>query len=109
MERRRFQRKNVQIETEIIVEDSSYSGLINNLTERGIGLETESTNPLKNTTRFTPGTKLHIRFKMLSEELITLNCKVIWSFKTGPHGLKKRIGLEVIFPPPAYIEFCREL
>jgi hypothetical protein len=107
MERRGFNRKNVNIDAEIITDDSTYTGIIKNISERGIGLETTSENPLSAKTRFPAGTKIQIRFHTSPEEVMMLNCKVVWSFKTGTQGMIKRIGLEVIFPPPNYIEFCK--
>lgn len=107
MERRNSKRKRVKIEAELVSEYINCRGLIENLSERGISLETDSTDILSQSTRFTPGTKLQVKFQTPSGELITLNCKVIWSFKTAPHGLRKKVGMEVVFPPPSYIDFCK--
>lgn len=105
-ERRRSPRKRVRIKAEIISEGISCSGFIENVSERGIGLEADATNLLGGTTRFSPGTKYQIRFETPSGDLLILNCKVTWSFRTGTHGVIRKVGLEVIFPPPGYIDFC---
>ncbi|KPK02505.1 MAG: hypothetical protein AMK71_02005 [Nitrospira bacterium SG8_35_4] len=107
MERRNSRRKKARVEAEFISEDFSCTGTIENLSVRGISLETDSTDLLSQSTRFTPGTKLQVKFHTPAGELITLNCKVIWSFKTAPHGLRKKVGMEVVFPPPSYIDFCK--
>ena len=107
MERRNAQRKKARVEAEFVSEDFSCTGIIENLSVRGISLETDSPNLLSQSTRFTPGTKFQVKFKTPAGELITLNCKVIWSFKTAPHGLRKKVGMEVVFPPPSYIDFCK--
>ncbi len=107
MERRQVQRKKSRIEVELISEEIRCSGFIENYSERGISFETDSTDLLSQSTRFAPGSKFQVKFQIESGDLITLNCKVIWSFKTAPHGLTKKIGMEVVFPPPIYIDFCR--
>ena len=105
-ERRRCKRKSVRIKAEIISEETSCSGFIDNISERGISLETDSTNFLSRSTRFTPGSKYQIKFETPVGEPLNLNCKVSWSFKTGTHGIIRKVGLEVIFPPPNFIDFC---
>ena len=107
MERRNTQRKKVRIEAELVSEEISCTGLVENLSVRGISLETDSSDLLSQSTRFAPGTKFQVKFQTSAGELITLNCKVIWSFKTAPHGLRKKVGMEVVFPPPSYIDFCQ--
>ncbi len=107
MERRNFQRKKSRLEVELISEDMKCLGYIENFSERGISLETDSADLLSQSTRFTPGSKFEVKFQTPAGELISLNCKVIWSFKTAPHGLTKKVGMEVVFPPPSYIDFCK--
>jgi hypothetical protein len=107
MERRNSQRKKARVEAEFVSEDFSCTGIIENLSVRGISLETDSATLLSQSTRFTSGRKFQVKFQTPAGGLITLNCKVIWSFKTAPHGLRKKVGMEVVFPPPSYIDFCQ--
>ncbi len=107
MERRRSGRKKIHIEAEMVSENISYTALIENVSEQGIYLETESSGPLNTSTRFSHGTKFQIKFQTPSGETLKLDCQVMWSFKTGSHGLRKKIGMEVVFPPPGYIDFCK--
>jgi len=109
MERRNTRRTKARIEAELISEDFRCPGVIENYSERGISLETDSSDVLSQSTRFSPGTKFQVKFQTSSGELIILNCKVIWSFKTAPDGLKKKVGMEVVFPPPTYIDFCQSV
>ncbi len=109
MERRRSIRKKVHIEAEIVSEDISHSGIIENVSEHGINIETASKSLFNTTTLFTPGTELEVRFQDSSGERIRLHCKVIWSYKTAPHGLTNRAGMEIIFPPPDYIDFYKKI
>lgn len=107
MERRNARRKKASIEAELVSEDVNCIGIIENLSERGISVETDSSDLLSQSTRFTPGAKFQVKFKTPAGELIILNCKVIWAYKTAPHGLRKKVGMEVVFPPPSYIDFCQ--
>jgi hypothetical protein len=107
MERRNSRRRKTRIEAELVSEEINCVGVIENLSERGISLETDSTDILSQSTRFTPGAKFQVKFQTLSGEPITLNCKVIWAYKTAPDGMRNKIGMEVVFPPPSYIDFCQ--
>jgi hypothetical protein len=108
-ERRRSQRKNVRIEAEIISEDNTYSAIIENISEHGLCLETSSDDLLGTSTRFHPGAEFDIKFQPPSGDMLTIRCKIIWSYKVAPHGLVKKIGMEVIFPPPEYVDFYKKL
>jgi hypothetical protein len=107
MERRRYKRKNVKIKAEMIVDERIYHGVIDNISERGMNIETDAKDILSGCKDFLPGTKLMVRFHTPEGELLTLNCRVVWSFNMGPGGTIKKIGMEVIFPPPGYIDLCR--
>lgn len=108
MERRLYKRKNVHIEGEIILEDSSCNCVIGNISEKGVYVETTCSNLLSTSTGFTSGTKLKVKFRT-SNETINIDCKVMWSFKVAPLGLTKQIGMEVVFPPPSYMEFYKAI
>ena len=108
-EKRRSKRKNVDIKGKIILEDLAITGTIENIAENGLYIETASEDPLSSSTRFTPGMELWIQFQSPSGETLKLHCKVMWSYKAEPHGLNEKIGMEVIFPPPGFIELYNEL
>ena len=106
IENRRSKRKAVHIEAEIVSGDAVYSVIIENIAEHGICIETDSADLLKSSTRFNPGKEYEIKFRAPTGDDIKLHCKVSWSYQTAPHGLKKKIGMEIIFPPPGYVDFC---
>ena len=108
MERRRTRRKKVNIEAKLISGENSYSGLIENISEHGLYLETDSKDLLNHSTRFGPGAEYEVKFRTDSGEEIKLSCKVTWSYKIAPFGLTKKVGMEVIFPPPDYIDLCNK-
>jgi hypothetical protein len=108
-EKRRSRRKNVSIRGEIILDDMRCSGNIENISENGIYMEIESETALNRSCRFIPGTELRIHFQSPAGELLKLHCKVIWSYKSEPEGLTEKIGMEVIFPPPGFVEMYKGL
>jgi hypothetical protein len=108
MERRFCKRKKVHIEGEIILDDSSCNCVIGNISEKGVYVETASSNLLSTSTGFTSGTKLKVKFQT-QNETINIDCRVMWSFKVAPLGLTKQIGMEVVFPPPSYVEFYKAM
>lgn len=107
MEKRRSKRKSVQIDAELISGNAGYAGLIDNISENGICMETASGDLLGASTCFNAGKEFQVKFRILPKEEIKLHCKVIWSFKAAPHGLKMKIGMDIIFPPPRYVDFYR--
>ncbi len=98
MERRRSKRIFASFNTELTSGGKSYTGIIENLSENGVGVYME-TAPTKNTIDCTPGTTLQLKFQPISGETLYLHCKVKWSHKTPPHGLTNSIGMEIIEPP----------
>ena len=109
MERRRSPRKKVQIEANLISGDENFTGKIENVSQHGIYLETESQDLLSSSTRFSSGTEYEVRFRIPEGEETRLRCKVMWSYSAAPHGVTKQIGMEVVFPPPEYIDFCNDI
>ena len=107
MERRRSKRKVVHLEVEIISADKSYSGYIENISQSGIYVDTPSVDPLNTSTRFTPGNEFELKFKAPSGVEIRIECRVVWSFKTAPQGLSKKLGLTIINPSEKYLEFYK--
>ncbi len=106
MEKRRSRRKIVSLEAELISGGISYKGFIGNISGDGIYIRTA---PTKTTINFAPKTTLELKFQLPSGETLNLHCKVIWSYKTPPHGLTYSMGVKIIDPPPKYKEFLETL
>ena len=106
MEKRRSKRITVSLKAERISGDSNHSVFIENLSEHGICM---TAAPAKTAKDFTPETIVRLKLQLSSDEILNLNCKVIWSHNTLPHGLTKSVGLEIIDPPPKYTEFVKTL
>ncbi|RJQ20603.1 MAG: PilZ domain-containing protein [Nitrospiraceae bacterium] len=96
MEKRNAKRIVGGYKAEIIYEGKSYEGIIDDLSETGVGL---LTGPLEDPLEVAPGMTLELRFHPLSGEMIILQCRVKWLQKAPPHGLKMKMGLEILNPP----------
>jgi len=106
MERRRSNRKIVSIKAELISGDTSCSAFIENINEDGVYIVTR---PERTGIDFTPGKTFEVRFQIPSSKTINLRCKLIWAYKTPPHGLTNSIGMEIIDPPAEYKKFFNAL
>ena len=96
MEKRHVDRINGGFETEIIYEGRSYKGIIDDLSENGVMV---TTLPAEIEVDFIPGSSVDLKFQPHPGETLVLKCRIKWSDKVSPHGLKHRIGMEVIDPP----------
>ena len=106
MERRRYKRKTLRLNAESITGDTGFAVFIENLSESGIYMITSPSKTLK---EFSPETKVNLKFKLPSKEVLSLRCKVIWSHKASPDSPAYSVGLEIIKPPEKYIKFVRAL
>jgi len=101
MEKRRSKRIFVTLDAELILNNTAYKGFVENLSEDGIYVITA---PTKANVNFNPGDVIGLKFRLPSGEIFDMNCKIIWSYKTPPHGLTNSIGMEIIDPPQKYIQ-----
>ncbi len=106
MELRSSKRIIINSPAEIIVGEKRYASTIENLSDKGLYV---TTAPLKSPIDFSPDTLLELRFKLMSGEKLNLQCMVKWSYQTPPHGFTNSLGLEVMDPPQAYMEFLENL
>jgi hypothetical protein len=107
MERRRSRRIKVKLKAERISGNEKFGVFIENISETGIHI---ITTPSKKHRKYSPGTDIDLKFMLKTGDTIDLRCKVIWAeLKSPPNGLTDSIGLEIIDPPPQYIEFIRAL
>lgn len=109
MERRRSRRKSVSLQARIESPGAAFDGIIENISEHGLCMETDAQHLLKPSTRFQSGAEYEVRFQASSGGEIRLRCRVAWSYKAAPQGMKEKIGMEIVFPPPDYVEFYRHL
>jgi hypothetical protein len=106
METRRNKRIMINLKAELFLGDARHACFIENMSETGIYIVTA---PTKSSLDFAPESAFELRFKIPSGDKLNLQCSVIWSFPTPPHGYTNSIGLEIKDPPLTYLEALKEL
>jgi hypothetical protein len=106
MEARQYHRIIVSLPAEVVFNDKSYASTIENLSENGVYVVTA---PQGGRSGFTPGTLLELKFRLPSGEKYSLNCRIIWSYQTPPHGFTDSVGMEIINPSVSYKELLKTL
>lgn len=99
-------KKIVSIKAELEHDRAMYTGLAGSVSENSIYL---ITSPSKASKNFDPGTLFELKLQLSSEETLSINCKVIWSYRTPPHGLTNSIGVEVAEQQQTYQDFFESL
>lgn len=106
MEARRHKRIMINLKAELIMGDTRHACFIENMSDTGIYIVTA---PTKSSLDFAPESAFELRFKLPSGDKLNLQCSVIWSFPTPPHGYTNSVGLEIKDPPLSYLEALKEL
>lgn len=96
MEKRNAERTSTSFEAEIIYNNNSYAGIIENLSAAGANVLTA---PLDPEVYFRPDDPIELIFKSFRGETVILKCTVIWSSKIPPKNLRSRIGAAVARHP----------
>jgi PilZ domain len=103
MEKRRYKRTTVYLKAERISGDEKYGVFIENISDKGIHM-------LATHAPYPPGKNIDVKFHIAQRKPLILHCRVRWSCPKVPrNGLTDSIGLEILDPPPQYIEFVRML
>ncbi len=108
MKRKRAKRKVVSLDTEFILGDKSYKGLIDNVSEGGLRIKTI---PMKTAPCSIPGTTLELKFQHPSGKKLNLHCEAIWVHinRNLPQCLITTMGIKIIDPPEEYKTFIKSL
>jgi len=106
MEARKHKRFIVSLEAELLFGADHIACSIENISEVGIYIITSHS---KSDADFPPGTNLELIAKFPGGEDQRLNCKVKWQYRTPPYGVTTSIGMEIVDPPPSYIESLKTL
>ncbi|MEN8265216.1 MAG: PilZ domain-containing protein [Nitrospirota bacterium] len=105
MERRSSQRIVVTLDAELILNDTSFAGVIENISKEGLYIKIL---PSEKLIEFISGTKIEIKIQLSSGEILNLHCMVIRSEKILPDSLTSYVGMEIIDPPSEYEDFLKE-
>ncbi len=107
MDKRNSNRVTVRIQADCFSGSVKYSGVIENVSSRGLFFRTSSINTVS---AFTPGNVIEVKFETAPEQTQELKCKIRWLYsQLYPEGLKNCIGIEISDPPFSYIEFIKTL
>ena len=110
IENRRAERKDVNIDAEIVAGVSCYNGTIENISSTGVCLQfvTESND---NAHDFLPASKVTIRFKLPSGDYLQLDCITRWinMYPESPGVLVNQLGILIVSPPQALKDFIDAL
>ena len=105
MEKRRSKRIIVSLEAEILSEDRSFAGIIENLSNEGLYVKIV---PAKTPVDFTPGKPLKFIIQLPTGETLNLNCELKWLCNDTSYDLSGRAGMKIINPPPEYIDLLKK-
>jgi len=106
MDARKNKRIIVSLEAELLFRDNHIACSIENISEAGIYIITSYSQIV---TEFLPDTSVALIFQFPNGESQHLNCKVKWQYKTPPYGVTNSVGMEIVDPPPSYIESLKTL
>ncbi len=107
MEKRRSDRIGLNLKAKIVSGGKVYNGFIKNVSESGIGyLITSSIHISKD---FTPIKTIELNFQIPSDEILKLNCEIIWFSRTSPDAKILTLGMKIIDPPLKYSEWVKNL
>ncbi len=102
MEIRRSRRVVVSIEAELILDGTTWSGFIGNMSEDGLYMRMPPSGS-------TPGISLDmpvtLQFQLPSGDGITLQCKVQWINRQSSKDFINSIGMEITEAPQIYKDF----
>lgn len=99
-------RMEIDLEAEIIFNNTSYEVKIENVSENGVLIRTF---PEHDSIDFHPGTIFKLKPGLPFGEEISIDCKVVWSEKDALDDVTNNLGLEILEIPPQYDEFVKTL
>ena len=99
-------KKIVNFNAKLLFDSNTTSGIVESLSKDSLYLRAV---PFKASPDFPPGKLVDIKIQPDSGKVICLSCKVVWSYKTPPHGLTNSMGMEIIRPLQSYEEFYNNL
>ena len=104
-ERRRHKRIYVHLKASIMVDDQTFEGYVENISESGIGFLMSSPGRFKDD--YLTNKNIELNLQMQPGKTIELNCVAKWA-KTGiSSGKVVGVGMNIIDPPPEYLDWVK--
>jgi len=100
MERRRHKRIYIHLKARITVDDRTYDGYIENISESGIGYLISSQQSIKDD--FLSSKSIELSLQMQPGKTIVLDCIAKWAKKGLASGKTIGVGMNIIDPPLEY-------
>lgn len=96
MERRLFKRIAFGVKAEITLHGKRFEVIIEDLSETGANI---ITGLIDDASDFVQGAEMELKFKPVTEELLTLNGKIQWVQKAYPNSNMYKVGVILLNPP----------
>ncbi len=107
MERRRHKRIYVHLKATITVDDQTYEGYVENISEIGIGYLMSSPGRFKDD--YLSNKSIELTMQMEPGQTIVLNCVAAWAKKGLVSGKTVGVGMNIIDPPPEYKDWVKNI
>ncbi len=107
MERRRHKRIYIHLKATITVDDRTYDGYIENISESGIGYLMASPESIKDD--FLSSKSIELKLQMQPGKTIVLDCIAKWAKKGLASGKTIGVGMNIIDPPVEYGDWVSAL
>ena len=108
MEKRKFKRFPSDLTGMIIIDGKSYVGHLHNISEEGVGY-LSMLDTFYYPKKITPKKSVTILFNNTSENLISLDCEIIWTTGHSNEPSKPFFGLKILPPPNPYKDLVSTL
>ena len=92
------------VEVELVIDNVRYDGFIENLSSSGIQIKTSrSENPVV----YSPDKEVEVEFRLPSDDLLSLMCRMKWSETDPSDSNSVNLGLEISEYSTDYDEFYK--
>ncbi len=107
MERRRHRRIYIHLKASLMVDNRTYDGYIENISESGIGYLMSSPEQIKDD--FLSSKSIELNLQMQPGKTIVLDCVATWARKGLNSGKTIGFGMKIIDPPVEYRDWIRTI
>jgi len=107
MDTRASRRIPFSLDAEIVSEDNTFNGYIENISQDGI--ECLMSTHVQSPADFTQNKILSINFQVPSGDEFNLKCELMWYLEASPHDKKLLLGMKIISPPSRYKNLVNNL
>jgi len=95
MERRRTERYEINVSANIVFNNNTYKGVIENFSNGGLGVRCALNENLKS---ITTGSRIDVEFNVSYQNKVNFQCETRWKreYNDQEHGAILKVGLEYI-------------